>query len=107
MAAGTCVGYLGQPDLVDWSPAGDSLVFDMYVNNRKAVIVAPPVMSAPLTKRVSASYHVWEAFWRPEGILFALQGTAYGQIYLRRADGTVLRVVRAPKDLHFPGMLKQ
>jgi hypothetical protein len=108
VAQGDCASAArGQPDLVDWSPAGDSLVFDMYINNRKAVIVAAATQNAPLTKRVSASYHVWEAFWRPEGILFQLQGTLYGQIYLRRNDGTVLRVVRAAKDLHFPGMSKQ
>ena len=107
VAAGDCTAAKGQPDLVDWSPAGDSLAFDMIIDNRKAVIVAPAVASAPLTKRVSSQLtSTNEPLWRSDGMLFQLGGILYGQLYFRRNDGTVFRLTRTARDLHFPGIKK-
>jgi hypothetical protein len=108
VAAGDCSAARGQPDLVDWNPAGDSLAFDMFINNRKAVIVAPAVASAPLTKRVSSEMTgANEPLWRSDGVVFQLGGILYGQIYFRHNNGTVARLTRAAQDLHFPGTRKQ
>jgi hypothetical protein len=107
VAAGDC-GPKGQPDLVDWSPAGDSLAFDMFINNKKVVIVAPAVASAPLTKRVSSDFMTAnEPLWRTDGMVFQFGGSLYGQLYFRRNDGSVFRLTRAAQDLHFPGTKKQ
>jgi len=108
VAAGDCTASKGQPDLVDWNPAGDSLVFDMFINNKKAVVVAAPVASAPLTKRVSSELvSANEPFWRSDGVAFQLGGSLYGQLYFRRNDGTVFRLSRAAQDQHFPATKKQ
>lgn len=108
VAFGDCSAAKGQPDLVDWNPAGDSLAFDMFLNNSKAVVVAPAIASAPLTKRVSKEVTgTNEAFWRTDGVVFQLGGTLYGQIYFRRNDGTVDRLTRVAQDLHFPATAKR
>jgi len=108
VAAGDCSAAKGQPDLVDWSPGGDSLAFEMFIDNTKAVIVAPAVASAPLSKRVSSEVtSANEPLWRSDGMVFQLGGIVYGQLYFRRNDGTVFRLTRAAQDLHFPGTKKQ
>lgn len=108
VAAGDCSAAKGSPDLVDWNPAGDSLAFDMYINNKKAVMVAPAIASAPLTKRVSTElFSANEAFWRSDGIVFQFGGSLYGQIYFRRNDGTVARLTRVAQDQHFPATAKR
>lgn len=108
VAAGDC-GPKGQPDMVDWNPAGDSLTFDMFIDgsNRKTVIVAPAVANATLTKRISSGLAgADEPLWRSDGVVFQLAGTLYGQLYFRRNDGTVFRLTRTASDLHFPGTKK-
>lgn len=108
VVAADCSAAKGQQDLVDWNPAGDSLVFDMYIDNRKAVVVAPAVASAPMTKRVSSElYGANEPMWRTDGMIFQLAGSLYGQIYFRHNNGTVTRLTRISQDLHFPGTKKQ
>lgn len=108
VAAADCSASKGQPDLVDWNPTGDSLAFDMYIDNKKAVIVAPAIASAPLTKRVSTEqFSANEAFWRSDGIVFQFGGSLYGQIYFRRNDGTVDRLTRVAQDVHFPATAKR
>jgi hypothetical protein len=108
VAAGDCTAAKGQPDLVDWNPVGDSLAFDMFIDNSKAVIVAPAIASAPLTKRVSSELtSANEPLWRADGVVFQLGGILYGQLYFRRNDGTVFRLTRVAQDLHFPGTKKQ
>jgi hypothetical protein len=107
VAAGDFLVTRGQPDLVDWNPAGDSLAFAMFIDNKKAVIIAPAIASAPLTKRVSSELaSANEPLWRSDGIVFQLGGAAYGQLYFRRNDGTVVRLTRVAQDLHFPGTKK-
>ena len=108
VAAGDCSAARGQPDLVDWNPAGDSLAFDMFIDNKKAVVVAPATAAAPITKRVSSELmSANEPFWRSDGVVFQLGGSVYGQIYFRRNDGTVVRLTRAAQDQHFPATAKR
>ena len=106
IAAGDCAAK-GEPDMVEWSPAGDSLAFQMFIDNRSAVLVAPATASAPLAKRVTAEQtSTNEPLWRTDGVVFQLAGGLYGQLYFRRNDGTVFRLTRAAADLHFPGITK-
>ncbi len=108
VAAGDCSAARGQPDLVDWNVGGDSLAFDMFIDNKKAVVVAPATAAAPITKRVSSELmSANEPFWRSDGVVFQLGGSVYGQIYFRRNDGTVVRLTRAAQDQHFPATAKR
>lgn len=108
VVAADCSAAKGQPDLVDWNPAGDSLVFDMFINNKKAVVVAAAVASAPIAKRVSSElYGANEPMWRSDGVIFQLAGSLYGQIYFRHNDGHVSRLTRVAQDVHFPATKKQ
>lgn len=106
--AADCSAAKGQPDLVDWNPAGDSLAFDMFIDNQKTIVVAPAVASAPMTKRVSSElYGVNEPMWRGDGVIFQLAGSLYGQIFFRHNNGTVSRLTRVAQDVHFPATRKQ
>ncbi len=72
-----------------------------------AIVVAPAAPSAPLSKRVSYQLtSTNEPLWRTDGVLFQVGGILYGQLYFRRNDGTVFRLTRTARDLHFPGIKK-
>ncbi len=98
-----CVRYDAR--WVDWSPAGDSLVFDIVLNGGRAVMVVGNAAGAqPRTVVSWVSGPAQHPAWTDQGLLFsALRGGLY-RLFLLKPDGTVGRIGRDTRDNFAPGM---
>ncbi len=97
---------------VDWSPDGDSLAFSRRVDNggRVMLTVVPNLPTPARQNRISIANTDGgrQPLWTDQGILFEATPvhSQWDQLFLRRNNGTVIRVTRGPRDAHFPGMKK-
>lgn len=92
---------------VDWSPAGDSLVYDAYLNGQRAVMVSPNTIGAVRAARVSLADRTQHPAWTDQGLLFVTLRGQYDQVYLLKPDGTAAPVIRDPSSNLAPGMRRQ
>jgi Tol biopolymer transport system component len=102
--------YTWDPSMIEWSPAGDSLAFDLQIDNHRAVVVSGTQASAPIQLRApvynypaSSTYFTYP-LWTDLGMFFVVnRGGSSGRsrIFLQKADGTIRRVGREP----LPGAL--
>ena len=100
--------------VVDWSPAGDSLVFSLYLNGRRGTMVVGRSGGTPM--RVArlgneSSYETWPA-WTDQGILVTswqnYPTPGHLRIFLLRPDGSVVRLRRPDSEHNYAaGMDKQ
>jgi dipeptidyl aminopeptidase/acylaminoacyl peptidase len=93
---------------VDWSPAGDSLVFDVSVNYWDAImVVANTAGAVPRTVVSWVTGLAREPAWTDQGLLFsAWRGQLY-RLFLLKPDGTVGLLGRDDRDNFAPGMRRQ
>jgi dipeptidyl aminopeptidase/acylaminoacyl peptidase len=93
---------------VDWSPAGDSLVFDIVLNGLRAVMVTANAAGAvPRTVVSWVTGPAMLATWTDQGLLFsAFRGGRY-RLFLLKPDGTVGLIGRDDRDNFAPGMRRQ
>lgn len=91
---------------VDWSPAGDSLVFDAFVNGIRSVMVAPNAIGATPRVRVSLRFlQAAQPAWTDQGMFFVSPfRVTPDRLFLLRSDGTFARVGRDTQANYAPGM---
>ena len=91
------------PSMIEWSPGGDSLAFDLQIDNNRAVIVTGTQASAPLQPRVpiynypTGSYHFTYPLWTDLGVFFVVNlggSSGRSRIFLQKPDGTIWRIGR-------------
>jgi Tol biopolymer transport system component len=102
-----CISYDAR--LVDWSPAGDSLVFDVYQSGQRVITVAPNVVGATPRVGLSLTTLTGDPAWTDQGILFVAYRGAPSRyrMFLLRPDDTIGRIGRDDRDNSAPGMLRQ
>ncbi|HTI06272.1 MAG TPA: hypothetical protein VL549_13225 [Gemmatimonadales bacterium] len=94
------------PTWVDWNPAGDSLVFMVYVDGYYSIAKAPATANATVTSLAWASGTAEHPAWTDQGLLFAANYTRY-RLFLQRTDGSVVQVGADATDEYQPGMKRQ
>jgi hypothetical protein len=95
------------PRFVDWNAAGDSLLFDAFVDGYTAILSAPAAAGAGLDIRTAlASGVAQQPVWTDQGVLF-IANTAGYRLFLRRPDGSLLQVRPDNTDNFMPGMRRQ
>jgi hypothetical protein len=97
---------------VDWSPAGDSLVFDVLLDGQRVVMAAGSAAgAAPRWVAGWLSGPAFQPAWTDRGVLFSAFYAFYGgfyRLFLSKPDGTVGRIGRGDnRDNYAPGMLRQ
>jgi hypothetical protein len=111
----TAPSYVGTFRFVDWSPAGDSLVFDVNVNGYRNALVIPRAGGAAARVALigsESSQYAWPA-WTDQGLLLTLyqnfpnQGSRL-RLFQLRPDGRVVRLRRSDTQENYAaGMAKQ
>ncbi len=103
-----CAAY--NPRWIDWTLAGDSLVFDYTLNGYSAVgtmlatVGAAPPPAVPLAAlSLRAAQH---PLWTSLGVLFDAPLTT-SRLLLRRPDGSIVQVRPDKVDNFLPGMQRQ
>jgi hypothetical protein len=110
----TAPSNVGSFRFVDWSPAGDSLVFDVTLNGYRNALVIPRAGGA--AKRLAligseSSQFAWPA-WTDQGVLLTLYQNYPGEgsrlrLFLLRPDGRVVRLRRSDaRDNYAAGMAR-
>jgi hypothetical protein len=93
---------------VDWSPGGDSLVFDVIWNGQRAIMVAANAAGAqPRTVVSWASGPAVHPAWTDQGLLLSAFRGGFYRLFLLKPDGTVGRIGRDTRDNFGPGMRRQ
>jgi hypothetical protein len=101
-----CCGVTS-PRWIDWTAAGDSLVFAAYVDGYSAIAAVPAVAGATLDIRVAwARSYAQHPAWTDQGILFDAPFTTY-RLFLLRPDGAIVQVRPDNVDNYLPGMSRQ
>jgi hypothetical protein len=96
--------------MVDWSVRGDSLVFGVYVDGYRAVMVAPNSIGATPRMRMMFQSYTQHPAWTDQGLFFVGyygQGTPRYRAFLLKPDGTIAPVTRDRFDYFAPGMRRQ
>ncbi len=91
------------PRWVDWNQAGDSLFFDLIVDNQRVVAAAPAVAGGPFAVRVSLPGGAFNPAWTDQGVLFATYHNR-NRLYVWRADGSIGVIGRDAVGNSTPGM---
>jgi hypothetical protein len=91
------------PRWVDWNQGGDSLLFDLVVDNARVVAAVSAFTGGQYTVRVSLPGGPFEPAWTDEGVLFATFQNR-DRLYVRRPDGSMGVVGRDPTGNSVPGM---
>lgn len=95
------------PTWIDWNPAGDSLVFSLYVDGLYAIATAPATSGATVTIRAAwANGYAEHPAWTDQGLLFVAPYTRY-RIFLQSPSGAITQVGAAATDSYQPGMKRQ
>jgi hypothetical protein len=110
--AGSSYSYY--PRFVDWSPAGDSLVFSLVVNGYSdGTFVTPRAGGAAVRIARLSGYYGPETgpAWTDQGTFFNVYqdypGPARPRLFLVRPNGTIVRIGRDPTGNVAAGMDKQ
>ena len=91
------------PSMIEWSPTGDSLAFDLQIDNYRTVVVtgtgasSTPQLRAPVFNYPTGSYYFTYPLWTDLGVFFVVnRGGSSGRsrIFLQKPDGTIWRVGR-------------
>lgn len=95
------------PRFVDWNATGDSLLFDAFVDGYSAIVGAPAAAGAVPDVRTSLASGVAEQpVWTDQGVVFVANIGGY-RLFLRRPDGSLVRVRSDNTDNFQPGMRRQ
>jgi len=89
---------------VDWNPAGDSLVFMLFVDNLPVLGGAPAVAGGPFGVRVSLPGGAYDPAWTDQGVLFTTSRSAHNRLLVWRSDGSIGVVGRDAVGNQIPGM---
>jgi dockerin type I repeat protein len=91
------------PRWVDWDQAGDSLLFDLVVDNTRVVAGAPAVAGGPFSVRLTLPGSAFNPAWTDQGVLFATN-RGRDRLYVWRPDGSLGVIGRDPVGNSTPGM---
>jgi len=91
------------PRFIDWSPAGDSLLFDVQFDQGTVVAAVPATTGSGIDVRVIMTGTTEHPAWTDQGILFVTP-TSYYRLFLRRPDGSIVQVRPDNVDNFLPGM---
>jgi hypothetical protein len=101
-----CVRYDAR--WVDWSPAGDSLVFDVYLNYYyRAIMVAPNAVGATPVLALNLENGSEQPAWTDQGILFVAYRANIGRLFLLKPNGLIGQLGRDTRPNYAPGMRRQ
>ena len=88
---------------VDWNQAGDSLYFQLAVDNQFQLAAAPAVPGGPYSVRVSLWGGAFAPVWTDSGILFGTYRN-HDRLYVWLPDGSLGVVGRDAAGNTAPGM---
>ncbi len=91
------------PSRVDWNQAGDSLYFQLVVDNQFQLAAAPAVLGGPYSVRVSLWGGAFAPAWTDSGILFGTYRNR-DRLYVWLPDGSLGVVGRDAAGNTAPGM---
>ncbi len=91
------------PSRVDWNQAGDSLYFQLVVDNQFQLVAAPAVPGGPYSVRVSLWGGAFAPAWTDSGILFGTYRN-HDRLYVWLPDGSLGVVGRDAAGNTAPGM---
>ena len=94
------------PARVDWTAAGDSLVFELTMAFNPT-IVSVPAAGGSLTLRYSLTSATMQPAWTDRGVLFVTYYAGYYRILLGKPDGTYAIVSHDNQMHQAPGMRRQ
>lgn len=94
--------------MVDWSPDGDSLTFEIIWNNYRVVAVAPARAAVTPQLRMASPFGVVRhPAWTDQGIFFVTYRTGLSRMFLLKSDLTVAPIGRDTRDNFAPGMVRK
>jgi hypothetical protein len=91
------------PSQVDWNQTGDTLYFQLVVDNQFQLVAAPAVPGGPYSVRVSLPGGAFTPAWTDSGILFATYRNP-DRLYVWLPNGALGVVGRDPAGNKAPGM---
>jgi hypothetical protein len=100
----SAVGAHYSPRWVDWNQAGDSLLFQLLVDNQYVLARAPAVAGGPFAVQLSLSAGAYMPAWTDQGVFFTVYRSGHNRLFLWRPDGSLGVVGRDVVGNSSPGM---